>query len=165
VLWPIIWYSRSLGLLAPITRGTLTYVQEPLEIGRRGCVARHLNGKYVSSGRRTLASVEGISRVRERCEYGSVSNGDKLIKYDLVCLIWFNKPVFNLSRTTWVNKATSNNKNYVWFGETHPFPERGPPTRLSNVGTTKLKRMIRYRVLELPSWWSISFSKLLQFPT
>jgi hypothetical protein len=28
------------------------------------------------------------------------------------------------------------------FGEPHPFPERGPPTRLSNVGTVKLKRMI-----------------------
>ena len=39
-----------------------------------------LNGKYVSSGQRTLASVEGVSRVRERCECGSVSNGDKLIK-------------------------------------------------------------------------------------
>jgi len=47
---------------------------------------RHLNGKYVSSGQRTLASFEGVSRVRERCECGSVSNGDKLIKYDLVCL-------------------------------------------------------------------------------
>ena len=64
----------------------ITYVQEPLEIGRRGSMERHLNGKYVSSGQRTLASFEGVSRVRERCECGSVSNGDKLIKYDLVCL-------------------------------------------------------------------------------
>ena len=29
------------------------------------------------------------------------------------------------------------------LGEPHPFPERGPPTRLSNVGIIKLKRMIR----------------------
>ena len=26
----------------------LTYFQEPLEIARRGCAGRHLNGKYVS---------------------------------------------------------------------------------------------------------------------
>jgi hypothetical protein len=28
----------------------------------------------------------------------------------------------------------------MWFGEPHPFPGRGPPTRLSNVGTIQLKR-------------------------
>jgi len=28
----------------------------------------------------------------------------------------------------------------MWFGEPHPFPEREPPTRLSNVGTIKLKK-------------------------
>jgi len=62
------------------------YVQEALEIGRRGSMGRYLNGKYVSSGQRTLTSVEEVSCVRERCEFGSVSNGDNLIKYDLVCL-------------------------------------------------------------------------------
>jgi hypothetical protein len=64
----------------------IMYVQEPLEIGRWGGMGRHLNGKQVSSGQRTLASIEVVSRVRERCVCGSVSNGDKLIKYDLVCL-------------------------------------------------------------------------------
>jgi len=49
-------------------------------------MGRHLNGKYVSSGQRTLASVEEVSRVRERYECGSVSNSHKLIKYDLLCL-------------------------------------------------------------------------------
>jgi len=61
----------------------IMYVQELLEIhcvGRRGSMGRHLNGKYVSSGQRILASVEGVSRVREKCECGTVSNGDKLIK-------------------------------------------------------------------------------------
>jgi hypothetical protein len=64
----------------------IRYVQDPLEIGRRGSMGRHLNGKYISGGQRTLASVEGVSRIRERCECGSVSNGEKLIKYDLLCL-------------------------------------------------------------------------------
>ena len=45
-----------------------------------------LNGKYVGSGQLTLASVEEVSRLRERCERGSASNGDKLRKYDLACL-------------------------------------------------------------------------------
>ena len=36
--------------------------------------------KYVSSGQRTLESVEGVSRLRERCGCGSASNSDKLIK-------------------------------------------------------------------------------------
>jgi len=53
-------------LLAPVTRGMITYVQEPLEVGRRGSVGRRLNGKYVSSGQRTLASVEEVSCVREK---------------------------------------------------------------------------------------------------
>jgi len=64
----------------------LTYVQEPLEISRRANMGRHLNLKYVSSGQRTLVVVEGVNCLRERCECGSVSNGYKLIKYDLVCL-------------------------------------------------------------------------------
>ena len=64
----------------------IKYVQDPLEIGRRGSMGRHLNGKYVSSGQRTLASVEEVSRVRERYECGRVSNSHKLIKYDIVCL-------------------------------------------------------------------------------
>jgi len=34
----------------------------------------------------------------------------------------------------------------MWFGEPHPFPERVPPTRLSNFGIIKLKRMFRYSV-------------------
>jgi hypothetical protein len=38
---------------------------------------------YVSSGQRTLASVERVSHVRERCESGGPSNGDQLKKYDL----------------------------------------------------------------------------------
>ena len=62
----------------------ITYVQEPLEIGRKDSMGIHLNAKYISGGQRTLASVEGVSRVQETCECGSVSNGDKLIKYDLV---------------------------------------------------------------------------------
>jgi hypothetical protein len=39
----------------------LTYVQELLAISRRGCAGRYLNGKYVSSGQRILASVEEVS--------------------------------------------------------------------------------------------------------
>jgi hypothetical protein len=58
-------------------------------------MGRHLNGKYVSSGQRKLASVEEVSHVRERCKRGSANNGGKLIKYNLVCLTWFSKPVFN----------------------------------------------------------------------
>ena len=64
----------------PVIHGMITYIQEPLEIGRRGSMGRRLNGKYVSSVQRTLASGEGVSRVRERCGCGSASNGDKLIK-------------------------------------------------------------------------------------
>jgi hypothetical protein len=36
--------------------------------------------KYVGSGQRTLASVEGVNPVRESCGFGCASNGDKLIK-------------------------------------------------------------------------------------
>ena len=39
----------------PVTDGILTYVQEPLEIGRRGSMGRHLNGKNISNGQRMLA--------------------------------------------------------------------------------------------------------------
>jgi hypothetical protein len=35
-------YGRSSGLLAPVTHGTLTYIQEPLEIGKSGCMESHL---------------------------------------------------------------------------------------------------------------------------
>jgi hypothetical protein len=28
----------------------------------------------------------------------------------------------------------------VWLGEPHPFPERGPTTRLNNVEAIKLKK-------------------------
>ena len=57
----------------------ITYVQEPLEIGRRGSMGRRLNGN-------TLAAVNGHLRpLRESVAYerdlcGSASNGDKLIK-------------------------------------------------------------------------------------
>jgi hypothetical protein len=42
-------------LLAPIIHGTITYIQEPLEIGRRGSMGRRLNGH-------TLAAVNGHLR-------------------------------------------------------------------------------------------------------
>jgi hypothetical protein len=29
----------------------------------------------------------------------------------------------------------------MWTGEPRPFPERGPPTRVSNVGAIKLKKL------------------------
>jgi len=48
----------------------ITYVQEPLEISRRGSMGRHLNGKCVGSGQRKLASFEEVSRVRERLSVG-----------------------------------------------------------------------------------------------
>jgi len=39
-------------LLAPVTDGLSTYVQEPLAIGRRGCTGRDLNAKtLVDNGR------------------------------------------------------------------------------------------------------------------
>jgi hypothetical protein len=48
----------------------------------------------------------------------------------------------------------------MWFGEPHPFPERGPPTRLSGVGTVRLKRksgkilyLHTYNFIQpIPSW-------------
>jgi hypothetical protein len=42
-------------LLAPVVHGMITYIQEPLEIGRRGSVGRRLNGN-------TLAAVNGHLR-------------------------------------------------------------------------------------------------------
>jgi hypothetical protein len=56
-LWcsQLFWYSRSLGLLAPVTHGMITYIQEPLEIGRRGSMGRHFNWN-------TLAAVNGHLR-------------------------------------------------------------------------------------------------------
>jgi hypothetical protein len=47
----------------PVTYGMITYVQEPLEIGRRGSMGRRLNGK-------TLAVVNGHLRpLRESVTY------------------------------------------------------------------------------------------------
>jgi hypothetical protein len=42
-------YSCLLGLLAPVTDGLSTYVQEPLVIGRRGCTERDLNEKILTA--------------------------------------------------------------------------------------------------------------------
>jgi hypothetical protein len=39
---PSFWYSRSLSLLAPVVHGMITYIEEPSEIGRRGCRGRCL---------------------------------------------------------------------------------------------------------------------------
>jgi hypothetical protein len=53
-------------LLAPVTYGMITYIQEPLVIGRRGSMGRHLNGN-------TLAAVNGHLRpLRESVAYGRV---------------------------------------------------------------------------------------------
>ena len=49
-------------------------------------MGRRLNGNTLAADNGHQQSVEGVSRVREKYECGSVSNGDKLIKYDLVCL-------------------------------------------------------------------------------
>ena len=50
-------------MLAPFIHGMITYVQEPLEIGRRGSMGRRLNGN-------TLASVNGHLRpLRESVAY------------------------------------------------------------------------------------------------
>jgi alpha-glucosidase (family GH31 glycosyl hydrolase) len=43
----------------------------------------------------------------------------------------------------------------MWFNESHPFPERGTSTRLSNVGKIKLRRMIRYTSF-LKSWTELN---------
>jgi hypothetical protein len=59
-------YSRSLGLLAPVIYGMVTYIQEPLEIGRRGSMGKCLNGNTLAAFNGHLASVEGVkSRTRE----------------------------------------------------------------------------------------------------
>ena len=50
-------------MLAPVIHDMITYIQEPLEIGRRGCVGRRLNGN-------TLAAVNGRLRpLRESVAY------------------------------------------------------------------------------------------------
>ena len=50
-------------MLAPVTLGMVTYVQEPLEIGRRASMGRRLNGN-------TLAAVNGHLRpLRESVAY------------------------------------------------------------------------------------------------
>jgi hypothetical protein len=50
-------------LLAPVIHGMITYVQEPLEIGRRGGMGRRLNGNL-------LAAVNGHLRpLRELVAY------------------------------------------------------------------------------------------------
>jgi hypothetical protein len=55
--------SLSLGLLSPVIRGMITYIQELLEIGRRGSMGRRLNGN-------TLAAVNGHLRpLRESVVY------------------------------------------------------------------------------------------------
>jgi len=53
-------------MLAPVTLGMVTYVQEPLEIGRRASMGRRLNGN-------TLAAVNGHLRpLRESVAYERV---------------------------------------------------------------------------------------------
>jgi hypothetical protein len=42
-------------LLAPVTDGLTTYIQQPLAIGRRDCTGRNLNEKNVSNGQQMLA--------------------------------------------------------------------------------------------------------------
>jgi hypothetical protein len=50
-------------LLAPVIHGIITYIQEQLDIGRRGSMGRHLNGY-------TLAAVNGHLRpLRESVVY------------------------------------------------------------------------------------------------
>jgi hypothetical protein len=50
-------------LLAPVIRGMITYIQEPLEIGRRGSMGRRSNGN-------TLAAVNGhLSPLKESVAY------------------------------------------------------------------------------------------------
>jgi hypothetical protein len=53
-----------LGLLAPVIYGVITYIQEPLDIGRRGSMEKCLNGN-------TLAAVNGHLRpLWESVTYG-----------------------------------------------------------------------------------------------
>jgi len=61
-------------LLASVTDGLSTYVQEPLAIGRRGCTGRDLNEKTLATGNGRWQSSKEVSRVRERCEWGSTSD-------------------------------------------------------------------------------------------
>jgi hypothetical protein len=61
----------------PVIHGMITYIQEPLEIGRRGSMGRRLNGNTLAAVNGHLLSVEGVSRVRERYGCGSASNGKK----------------------------------------------------------------------------------------
>ena len=50
-------------MLAPVIHGMITYIQERLEIGRRGSMGRHLNGY-------ALAAVNGHLRpLRESVAY------------------------------------------------------------------------------------------------
>jgi hypothetical protein len=65
-----------MGLLASVSYGLIARVREPLAIGRSGVSTFELI--YVGGGQRTLASVEGVSHVRERCESGGPSSVDKL---------------------------------------------------------------------------------------
>jgi len=58
-------------LLAPVTDGLSTYVEELLAIGKRGCVGRDLNEKMLAADSRRWQFSKEVSRVRERCEWGS----------------------------------------------------------------------------------------------
>ena len=50
-------------MLAPVIHGMITYIEEPLEIGRRGSMGRRLNGN-------TLAAVNGhLPPLRESVAY------------------------------------------------------------------------------------------------
>ena len=50
-------------MLAPVIHGMITYIQEPLDIGRRGSMGRRLNGY-------TLAAVNGhLCPLRESVAY------------------------------------------------------------------------------------------------
>jgi hypothetical protein len=55
-----------MALLAPVSYSLITLVQEPLAICRGGVCVNTFKLIYVSSGQRTLVSVEGVSHVRER---------------------------------------------------------------------------------------------------
>ena len=54
---------------------------------------------------------------------------------DLVVLLDISLHYF-IPRINWVNKTISkrSNWNYMWFGESHPFHERGSPAILSTSG-------------------------------
>jgi hypothetical protein len=56
-------HSCSLGLLAPVIHGMITYIQEPMKIGRRGSMGKCVNGN-------TLAAVNGhLHPLRESVTY------------------------------------------------------------------------------------------------